>query len=163
MRGSLEPLLFHAARALHKSFRRHQTLRLPPAIKQLLSPIRKSVLPVLVFLLEYCHYDRNHSVFSQTLSANPRFGEKFGDNYAVDNIDLDIYQNEIFALLGSSGSGKSTLLRMLAGMESPNQGKIILDGQDITKLAPYDRPINMMFQSYALFPHMTVEQTLPSV
>ncbi|KAE9497626.1 polyamine ABC transporter, ATP-binding family protein [Neisseria gonorrhoeae] len=86
--------------------------------------------------------------------------KKFGDNYAVDNIDLDIYQNEIFALLGSSGSGKSTLLRMLAGMESPNQGKIILDGQDITKLAPYDRPINMMFQSYALFPHMTVEQNI---
>ncbi|QOG43793.1 ATP-binding cassette domain-containing protein [Neisseria gonorrhoeae] len=86
--------------------------------------------------------------------------KKFGDNYAVDNIDLNIYQNEIFALLGSSGSGKSTLLRMLAGMESPNQGKIILDGQDITKLAPYDRPINMMFQSYALFPHMTVEQNI---
>lgn len=86
--------------------------------------------------------------------------KKFGDNYAVDNIDLDIYQHEIFALLGSSGSGKSTLLRMLAGMESPNQGKIILDGQDITKLAPYDRPINMMFQSYALFPHMTVEQNI---
>ena len=84
--------------------------------------------------------------------------KKFGDNYAVDNIDLDIYQHEIFALLGSSGSGKSTLLRMLAGMESPNQGKIILDGQDITKLAPYERPINMMFQSYALFPHMSVEQ-----
>ncbi|CBA04446.1 TPA: ABC transporter ATP-binding protein [Neisseria meningitidis] len=86
--------------------------------------------------------------------------KKFGDNYAVDNIDLDIYQHEIFALLGSSGSGKSTLLRMLAGMESPNQGKIILDGQDITKLAPYDRPINMMFQSYALFPHMSVEQNI---
>ena len=86
--------------------------------------------------------------------------KKFGDNYAVDNIDLDIYQHEIFALLGSSGSGKSTLLRMLAGMESPNQGKIILDGQDITKLAPYERPINMMFQSYALFPHMSVEQNI---
>ena len=86
--------------------------------------------------------------------------KKFGDNYAVDNIDLDIYQHEIFALLGSSGSGKSTLLRMLAGMESPNQGKIILDGQDITKLAPYERPINMMFQSYALFPHMTVADNI---
>ena len=86
--------------------------------------------------------------------------KKFGDNYAVDHIDLDIEKHEIFALLGSSGSGKSTLLRMLAGMEIPNQGKIILDGQDITKLAPYDRPINMMFQSYALFPHMTVEQNI---
>ena len=63
--------------------------------------------------------------------------------------------------MGSSGGGKSTLLRMLGGMEeSPNQGKIILDGQDITKLAPYERPINMMFQSYALFPHMSVEQNI---
>ncbi|WP_107855459.1 ABC transporter ATP-binding protein [Neisseria weaveri] len=86
--------------------------------------------------------------------------KKFGDNYAVDHIDLNIEKHEIFALLGSSGSGKSTLLRMLAGMETPNSGKIILDDQDITQLAPYDRPINMMFQSYALFPHMTVEQNI---
>ncbi|WP_199903435.1 ABC transporter ATP-binding protein [Neisseria wadsworthii] len=86
--------------------------------------------------------------------------KKFGDNYAVDHIDLNIDKHEIFALLGSSGSGKSTLLRMLAGMETPSEGSIILDGQDITKLAPYDRPINMMFQSYALFPHMTVEQNI---
>ncbi|WP_434778465.1 ABC transporter ATP-binding protein [Neisseria sp. Ec49-e6-T10] len=86
--------------------------------------------------------------------------KRFDDNYAVDHIDLTINKNEIFALLGSSGSGKSTLLRMLAGMEAPTSGKIILDGQDITKLAPYDRPINMMFQSYALFPHMTVEQNI---
>ncbi len=86
--------------------------------------------------------------------------KKFGDNYAVDHIDLNIEQHEIFALLGSSGCGKSTLLRMLAGMETPTKGKVILDGQDITALAPYDRPINMMFQSYALFPHMTVEQNI---
>lgn len=84
----------------------------------------------------------------------------FGDNYAVDHVTLNIEKNEIFALLGSSGSGKSTLLRMLAGMETPSQGQIILDGEDITKLQPYDRPINMMFQSYALFPHMTVEQNI---
>lgn len=84
----------------------------------------------------------------------------FEDNYAVDHIDLTINKHEIFALLGSSGCGKTTLLRMLAGMETPTSGKIILDGQDITPLAPYDRPINMMFQSYALFPHMTVEQNI---
>lgn len=84
----------------------------------------------------------------------------FDDNYAVDHVNLTIEKNEIFALLGSSGSGKSTLLRMLAGMETPTQGQIILDGEDITKLQPYDRPINMMFQSYALFPHMTVEQNI---
>ena len=86
--------------------------------------------------------------------------KKFDDNYAVDHVDLTIYKHEIFALLGSSGCGKSTLLRMLAGMLTPSAGKIILDGQDITHLAPYDRPINMMFQSYALFPHMTVEQNI---
>ncbi|MBI3144398.1 MAG: polyamine ABC transporter ATP-binding protein [Pseudogulbenkiania sp.] len=86
--------------------------------------------------------------------------KKFGDNFAVDHVDLAIRKNEIFALLGSSGCGKSTLLRMLAGMERPTAGKVILDGQDITGLAPYDRPINMMFQSYALFPHMTVEQNI---
>lgn len=86
--------------------------------------------------------------------------KKFGDFYAVDDVDLIIPKNEIFALLGSSGSGKSTLLRMLAGMETPTEGRIILDGQDITDLQPYVRPVNMMFQSYALFPHMTVEQNI---
>lgn len=86
--------------------------------------------------------------------------KKFGDHTAVDHVDLDIYQHEIFALLGSSGCGKSTLLRILAGMESPTDGKIILDGQDMHGLQPYERPVNMMFQSYALFPHMTVEQNV---
>mgnify|MGYP002660325508 CR=1 FL=1 len=86
--------------------------------------------------------------------------KKYGDNYAVDSVDLNIERHEIFALLGSSGSGKSTLLRMLAGMERPSQGKILLDGLDVTYQAPYERPINMMFQSYALFPHMSVEQNI---
>ncbi|WP_308446401.1 polyamine ABC transporter ATP-binding protein [Chitinimonas sp. BJYL2] len=86
--------------------------------------------------------------------------KKFGDVYAVDDVNLVIPRNEIFALLGSSGSGKSTLLRMLAGMETPTEGRIILDGEDVTDLAPYQRPTNMMFQSYALFPHMTVEQNI---
>lgn len=86
--------------------------------------------------------------------------KKFGDHLAVDHIDLDIRKNEIFALLGSSGCGKSTLLRMLAGMETPTSGRIILDGQDMQGLQPYERPVNMMFQNYALFPHMTVEQNV---
>ena len=86
--------------------------------------------------------------------------KRFGDFTAVDDVDLCIPKNEIFALLGSSGSGKSTLLRMLAGMDTPTEGKIILDGEDITHLRPYQRPVNMMFQSYALFPHMTVEQNI---
>ncbi|ERE06906.1 MULTISPECIES: ABC transporter ATP-binding protein [Chromobacteriaceae] len=86
--------------------------------------------------------------------------KKFGDHLAVDHIDLDIRRNEIFALLGSSGCGKSTLLRMLAGMETPTSGRIILDGQDMQGLRPYERPVNMMFQNYALFPHMTVEQNV---
>ncbi|MDK2125398.1 ABC transporter ATP-binding protein [Parachitinimonas caeni] len=86
--------------------------------------------------------------------------KKFGDFVAVNQVDLKIPKNEIFALLGSSGCGKSTLLRMLAGMETPTEGSLILDGQDVTALPPYSRPINMMFQSYALFPHMTVEQNI---
>ncbi|WP_419834479.1 ABC transporter ATP-binding protein [Endozoicomonas atrinae] len=86
--------------------------------------------------------------------------KKFDDVLAVDHVSLDIPKGEIFALLGASGSGKSTLLRMLAGFDKPTSGQIILGGQDITSLPPYERPINMMFQSYALFPHMTVEQNI---
>lgn len=85
-----------------------------------------------------------------------RIVKKFGDVFAVDEVSVDIQQGEIFALLGSSGCGKSTLLRMLAGFEAPTSGQILLAGQDIVGLAPYERPINMMFQSYALFPHLTV-------
>lgn len=84
----------------------------------------------------------------------------FDEELAVDDVNLDIRQGEIFALLGASGSGKSTLLRMLAGFEVPSEGKILLDNEDITDQPPYQRQINMMFQSYALFPHMTVEQNL---
>lgn len=85
-----------------------------------------------------------------------RIVKKFGDVFAVDEVSVDIQKGEIFALLGSSGCGKSTLLRMLAGFETPTSGQILLAGQDIVGLAPYERPINMMFQSYALFPHLTV-------
>ncbi len=81
----------------------------------------------------------------------------FGDTVAVRSVNLTVRRHEIFALLGSSGCGKSTLLRMLAGFEEPTSGKILLDGMDLTGIAPYRRPVNMMFQSYALFPHMTVE------
>ena len=81
----------------------------------------------------------------------------FGETAAVDSVNLTVERNEIFALLGSSGCGKSTLLRMLAGFEPVTSGQILLDGEDVTDLAPYERPVNMMFQSYALFPHMSVE------
>ncbi len=81
----------------------------------------------------------------------------FGDTVAVKSVSLDVRRHECFALLGSSGCGKSTLLRMLAGFEEPTSGRIYLDNEDITDLPPYRRPVNMMFQSYALFPHMTVE------
>ncbi|EDO26024.1 predicted protein, partial [Nematostella vectensis] len=84
----------------------------------------------------------------------------FDDMEAVSDVSLTINKGEIFALLGASGSGKSTLLRMLAGFEKPSDGKILLDGKDITALPPFERPINMMFQSYALFPHMSVEQNI---
>ncbi|MCF3639524.1 ABC transporter ATP-binding protein [Rhizobium sp. TRM95111] len=86
--------------------------------------------------------------------------KKFGDFTAVDDLTLNIYHREFFALLGASGCGKSTLLRMLAGFEKPTSGEIVLDGQDIAAIPPYRRPVNMMFQSYALFPHMTVESNI---
>ena len=86
--------------------------------------------------------------------------KEFDGFVAVDDVNLDVRKGEIFALLGGSGSGKSTLLRCLAGFETPTRGKILLDGQEINALPPYERPINMMFQSYALFPHMTVEQNI---
>ena len=84
-------------------------------------------------------------------------GKRFGDIVAVDGLTLDIYEREFFALLGPSGCGKTTLLRMLAGFEQPSEGRILLDGQDIAGVPPHRRQVNMMFQSYALFPHLTVE------
>ncbi|TMN01403.1 maltose/maltodextrin ABC transporter ATP-binding protein MalK [Salmonella enterica subsp. enterica serovar Montevideo] len=86
--------------------------------------------------------------------------KSFDGQHAVDDVSLTIYKGEIFALLGASGCGKSTLLRMLAGFEPPSSGQIMLDGVDLAHVPPYQRPINMMFQSYALFPHMTVEQNI---
>lgn len=86
--------------------------------------------------------------------------KEFDGFVAVEDTDLSIRKGEIFALLGGSGCGKSTLLRCLGGFEKPTSGKIFLDGQVMNDLPPYERPINMMFQSYALFPHMTVEQNI---
>src|SRR5437879_783291 len=82
--------------------------------------------------------------------------KRFGDFTAVDGVSLEIHDGEFFALLGPSGCGKTTLLRMLAGFERPDAGRVILGGTDLTGIPPYRRPVNMMFQSYALFPHMTV-------
>ena len=84
----------------------------------------------------------------------------FGSFTAVSAVDLDIYEGELFSLLGGSGCGKTTLLRMLAGFEEPSSGTISIDGVDMVNIPPYQRPVNMMFQSYALFPHMTVEQNV---
>ncbi len=86
--------------------------------------------------------------------------KRFGTVTAVDGVSLDVAENEFFALLGASGSGKTTLLRMLAGFEDPSGGAVLLDGADITKVPPNRRPVNLMFQSYALFPHMTVRANI---
>ncbi|MDO6962614.1 ABC transporter ATP-binding protein [Rhizobium alvei] len=86
--------------------------------------------------------------------------KRFGDFVAVKNLTLDIYEREFFSLLGPSGCGKTTLMRMLAGFEEPTEGKILLQGKDISGVPPYKRPTNMMFQSYALFPHMSVEKNI---
>ena len=92
----------------------------------------------------------------QVLVKIDRVTKKFDETIAVDDVSLEINKGEIFALLGGSGSGKSTLLRMLAGFERPTEGRIFLDSVDITDMPPYERPINMMFQSYALFPHLNI-------
>jgi putrescine transport system ATP-binding protein len=89
-----------------------------------------------------------------------RITKSFGDFKAVDDVSLKIYKGEIFCLLGASGCGKTTLLRMLGGFETPSSGRILIDGEDMTGVPPYERPVNMMFQSYALFPHMNVEQNV---
>ncbi|MCC6595190.1 MAG: ABC transporter ATP-binding protein, partial [Rhodanobacteraceae bacterium] len=84
----------------------------------------------------------------------------FGQTWAVDDVSAEIYKGEFFSLLGGSGCGKSTLLRILAGLETPDKGRILLGDDDITDLPPYERPVNMMFQSYALFPHLNVAQNI---
>src|SRR5207253_2080146 len=83
--------------------------------------------------------------------------KRFGAAAAVDALTLDIFEGEFFALLGPSGCGKTTLLRLLAGFETPDEGRVLLDGADLAGIPPHRRPVNMMFQSYALFPHLTVE------
>jgi len=98
--------------------------------------------------------DLSPMVQIKTVSKN------FGDVRAVNEVSLDVFPGELFTILGGSGSGKTTLLRMLAGFEQPSSGTIMIDGVDMTRVPPYERPVNMMFQSYALFPHMTVEQNV---
>ncbi|WP_299425570.1 ABC transporter ATP-binding protein [uncultured Meiothermus sp.] len=86
--------------------------------------------------------------------------KRFGEHRAVDNITLNIRDGEFFSLLGPSGCGKTTLLRMIAGFDTPDQGRVIIGGKDMTEMPPYLRPVNTVFQNYALFPHMTVEQNI---
>src|SRR5438128_7728078 len=89
-----------------------------------------------------------------------RVTKRFGSFVAVDQLSLEIRAGEFFALLGPSGCGKTTLLRMLAGFETPEQGKILLNGRDIAPVLPHRRPVNMMFQNYALFPHLNVRDNI---
>jgi putrescine transport system ATP-binding protein len=117
--------------------------------------------------------DKNNEPISQSCQGTPwkdetqtpfikiiEVSKRFEDATAVDNVSLDIYRGELFTILGGSGCGKSTLLRMLAGFEPPTSGRIFIDDVDITDMPPYERPINMMFQSYAVFPHMSVAQNI---
>jgi spermidine/putrescine transport system ATP-binding protein len=92
----------------------------------------------------------------KTIIAFENVTKRYGKVLAVDNVSLSIDEGEFFALLGPSGCGKTTLLRMLAGFETPSEGRILIDGQDISRTPPNKRPVNMVFQSYAVFPHMTV-------
>jgi putrescine transport system ATP-binding protein len=100
------------------------------------------------------HPDAKPYIVLENLSVN------FGSVHAIKNLSLSIYKGELFSLLGASGCGKSTLLRVLSGFEKPTSGRILVDGEDITHWPAYKRPVNMMFQSYALFPHMTVYQNI---
>lgn len=102
----------------------------------------------------------NGSNSSDAFIRISNLSKHFGDFVAVSSVDLDIGRRELFSILGGSGCGKTTLLRMLAGFETPTSGRIIIDGVDITNLPPYRRPVNMMFQSYAIFPHMSVEKNI---
>ena len=96
----------------------------------------------------------------QLVGLRKSFGAGDHEVVAVDSVDLRIGEGEFFSLLGPSGSGKTTVLRMIAGFESPTAGAILLQGKDVTSLAPYDRDVNTVFQDYALFPHMTVLQNV---
>ena len=89
-----------------------------------------------------------------------RLRKNYGDVVAVDDIDLEIFEGEFFSLLGPSGSGKTTVLRMIAGFELPTSGAVLLQGNDVSQLAPYDRNVNTVFQDYALFPHMSVLENI---
>ena len=86
--------------------------------------------------------------------------KRFGDVVAVDGVDLEVREGEFFSMLGPSGSGKTTCLRMIAGFEAPSEGRVLLGGQDVTRLAPYQRDVNTVFQDYALFPHMSVQDNV---
>jgi putrescine transport system ATP-binding protein len=116
-------------------------------VKQAIGPIRRSFAP----------WD---DPAAKPLIEYRGVTKRFGDFVAVENLDLKIYTREFFALLGPSGCGKTTLMRMLAGFEDPSAGDVILDGKSVVGVPPYRRPVNMMFQSYALFPHMNVEQNI---
>jgi putrescine transport system ATP-binding protein len=112
-----------------------------------LGPVRRSFAP---------WHDPSSKPFIEFRNVTKRFG----DFVAIDDVSLIIYEREFHALLGPSGCGKTTLMRMVAGFEEPNEGKVFLDGQDLVGVPPYQRPTNMMFQSYALFPHMNVEANI---
>ena len=116
----------------------------------------KTNQPTKSYVADTPWLDRQATPFIQIKNLS----KNFDGTPAVANIDLNIYQGELFTILGGSGCGKSTLLRMLAGFETPSEGQIIIDGKDMSGIPAYDRPVNMMFQSYAVFPHMTVAQNI---
>jgi len=104
--------------------------------------------------------DPSPAASNQSYLQLENVSKRFADFVAVNNVSLSVERGEIFCLLGASGCGKTTLLRLLAGFEAPSSGRLLIDGQDLALIPPYRRPVNMMFQSYALFPHMSVERNV---
>ena len=100
--------------------------------------------------------NNNQTTEKQPFIEIKGISKHFGDFVAVKKVDLTIFKGELFSILGASGSGKTTLLRVMAGLATPTEGSVVIDGIDMTHIPPYERPVNIMFQNYALFPHMTV-------
>src|SRR6478672_362935 len=120
----------------------------------------RSIIPREVYIPRALHENPPRTMDNPYSIRIVGVAKRFGDVAAVDHVSLDIRRGEFFSLLGSSGCGKTTLLRMIAGFETPTSGKLLLNGADVTDVPAYRRPVNLVFQHYALFPHLSVAKNV---